>query len=227
MLAMGISQLFGIELMENFRTPYFASNINEFWDRWHISLSKWLAAYIYIPLGGNRKGIIRKYINIGIVFLISGIWHGVGKNFLIWGLLHAAYTVLDDILRRRGFKLFRDGLIGKIITFAEVTLAWIFFRASSASGAIRYIKMMLLNHKNESIALQLNTLGITDILLFIIILIIWIYLDYMLYKRGVEDYLSKMPPYIWVGFIYIMFLLIMVFGVYGPTNVSEMIYMNF
>lgn len=227
MLVIGISQLFGIELIENFKTPYFAANIGEFWDRWHISLSKWLTKYVYIPLGGNRKGLVRRYLNILIVFLVSGIWHGVGMNFIVWGMLHAIYSIVDRILEKKGCNWVRQGHLGRIITFFEVTIAWIFFRLSSASGAIRYIKLIFTNFSKDSMVGQLNALGMTHILLIVVILLIWIYLEQMLYRRGVEDYLSRRPFYKWMLLIWFLLVFIMIFGAYGPDNVGKMIYMNF
>ena len=97
-LAQGVSGMFGIELLDNFARPYFADSIKDFWRRWHISLSTWLKDYIYIPLGGNRHGKFRKYINLIVTFTISGLWHGSGLKFVAWGLLHAMYQILGEIL---------------------------------------------------------------------------------------------------------------------------------
>ena len=132
--AKGIAELFGIDLIDNFNHPYFASSIKDFWRRWHISLSSWLRDYIYIPLGGNRKGNCRKYMNLLITFAVSGIWHGSGYKYLFWGLLHGGYQVAEDLiwpLRSKIYSLcrnemqrkFSDG-INVVFTFILVTLAW-------------------------------------------------------------------------------------------------------
>ena len=105
-LAQGASELFGIEIIDNFHHPYFAVSVQDFWRRWHISLSTWLKDYVYIPLGGSRAGKLRKYINLFITFLISGFWHGEGVKFIFWGLLHAVYQIVGSITRSYDRHLF-------------------------------------------------------------------------------------------------------------------------
>ena len=97
-IATGAAEVMGIRLAPNFERPYFSKSIQEFWRRWHITLGSWLRDYVYIPLGGNRKGKLRKHINVVVVFLISGIWHGAGLNYLVWGLLHGGYQVAGALL---------------------------------------------------------------------------------------------------------------------------------
>ena len=140
-LAVGTGRLLGFDLRENFRQPYFSVSIKDFWNRWHISLSSWLRDYIYIPLGGNRKGQIRKYLNLMATFMISGIWHGKGLHFLIWGVLHGVYQVIGDLLsrkngREKGFWRRIAGISG---TFILVDFAWIFFRADSVEQAVSIV----------------------------------------------------------------------------------------
>ena len=96
-VAIGIGEIFGIKIIENFKVPYLATSIADFWRRWHISLSSWFRDYLYVPLGGNRKGIVRKYVNIMVVFLLSGLWHGAGWNFILWGGLHGLYQVIGAL----------------------------------------------------------------------------------------------------------------------------------
>lgn len=151
-LAQGVSKLFGIELADNFRRPYFATSVKEFWRRWHISLSSWLRDYIYIPLGGNRKGKCVKYCNLFITFLFSGMWHGTGVKFLVWGGVHAAYQILGEMLY--GFKEKLYQLLGisvdskgriwgkRIGTFLLVTFAWVIFRARTLRVGMSMIKHM-------------------------------------------------------------------------------------
>ncbi len=150
----GISKLFGIDLMENFNQPYLAQNPRDFWQRWHISLTTWLREYIYIPLGGNRKGIRQTYLNILIVFVLSGLWHGAGLTFIIWGLLHGVYLVghryFTDIAKKRNFDLNQLSRITRIvvktffwaITLQLVSLAWIFFRSGNLDIAFTIIKQI-------------------------------------------------------------------------------------
>ncbi|SFT33101.1 D-alanyl-lipoteichoic acid acyltransferase DltB, MBOAT superfamily [Lachnospiraceae bacterium XBD2001] len=149
-LAQGVAWLFGIEIIDNFMRPYFATSIKDFWRRWHISLSSWLRDYIYIPLGGNRKGTVRKYINLAVTFAVSGIWHGAGVKFLLWGMLHGFYQITGDLLQpiRSKVRLFLHidekrmyyRVLSQIITFVLVMFAWIIFRANGFREAIYMIR---------------------------------------------------------------------------------------
>lgn len=149
----GVAFFFNIELINNFNRPYLATSIRDFWTKWHISLSRWLKDYVYIPLGGSRKGTNRKYINLIITFLVSGLWHGAGLNFFIWGLLHALYQIIGQMTAgaRQTIKKHigveenskSEQLYKIIITFSLVTFAWIFFRASSFTMGLQYIHRII------------------------------------------------------------------------------------
>ncbi|MEG2176929.1 MAG: MBOAT family O-acyltransferase [Oscillibacter sp.] len=151
-IAIGAAQVMGFRLMDNFNRPYFAVSIKDFWRRWHISLSTWFKDYLYIPLGGNRCSRPRRYFNLMVTFLASGLWHGASWNFVIWGGLHGAYQIIGDLLsplRKRFFKFFKTDttafshkLLQMVTTFALVDFAWIFFRAPGASAAIDIIRRM-------------------------------------------------------------------------------------
>lgn len=140
-MAAGISKMFNIDLPINFNSPYKALSISDFWKRWHITLTRFLTKYIYIPLGGNRKGILRTYLNILIVFLISGLWHGTGWNYLIWGLMHGIFMVLERMFPAF-FKKMHPAL-SWLITFAFVNVAWIFFRADTVGQGINILIQLL------------------------------------------------------------------------------------
>lgn len=149
-LAIGAARVLGFRLLENFDAPYLSKSVSEFWRKWHISLTSWFRDYLYIPLGGNRKGKIRKYINIMIVFLVSGLWHGAGWKYLIWGGLNGAYQVIGDVLKPVKQKItdclhmnrhsFLYQTLQKILTFLLVDFAWLFFKAESAGSALRIIR---------------------------------------------------------------------------------------
>lgn len=149
----GVSGLFGVDLINNFNRPYFSRSIKEFWSRWHISLSSWLKDYVYIPLGGNRKGNVRRYINIIITFLVSGLWHGAGFNFFVWGILHAIYQIIGSVtlpIRKKikGLLEIKEGSFAErfyqiFITFNLTAFAWIFFRAEGLKVGVAYVKNML------------------------------------------------------------------------------------
>ena len=146
LMALGAAELLGLQLTTNFDTPYFSRSIREFWGRWHISFSSWLKDYVYIPLGGNRKGKARKYLNLLLTFLVSGVWHGVGLTYLIWGALHGVYQIAGDAtdrLRGRVYAALHVSRTGRLAcawqclcTFALVNAAWVFFRAASVHDAL-------------------------------------------------------------------------------------------
>ncbi|MCB1125625.1 MAG: MBOAT family protein, partial [Verrucomicrobiae bacterium] len=135
-MARGVARIMGFDLMLNFNNPYLATGLGDFWSRWHISLSTWFRDYVYIPLGGNRRGSLLTYRNLLVTFLISGVWHGAAWTFAIWGALHAIGTLLTRELERSVF--YRDRVprpLKQLATFAFVCFAWIFFRAESLPEA--------------------------------------------------------------------------------------------
>lgn len=147
-MALGISLLFGIRLPLNFNSPYKSTNIIDFWRRWHMTLSRFLRDYLYIGLGGNRKGAFRRYINLWLTMLLGGLWHGAGWTFIIWGAMHGAYLCINHGWRalcqdRKALlpESVRTLLYGTL-TFMSVTVAWVFFRADTASGAIQILEGM-------------------------------------------------------------------------------------
>lgn len=140
-MAIGIGKMFNIDLPINFDSPYKALTITEFWDRWHITLTRFFTKYVYIPLGGNRKGTLRTYINVMIVFLASGFWHGASWNFVFWGVLHGIFVVITRI-----FKKFFDSLhpaLNWMITFLFVNVAWVFFRAETFTQATTLLRKLV------------------------------------------------------------------------------------
>ena len=151
-IAIGCARIMGIRLMKNFDHPYRAQSIKEFWSRWHISLSTWFRDYLYIPLGGNRKGSVRRYVNLFIVFLVSGLWHGASWTFVLWGALHGIYQIVGHLtLPYRNRLLDKTGLARReglmcalrtLGTFVLVDFAWLFFRARSVGEAFVLVKKL-------------------------------------------------------------------------------------
>ena len=139
-MAMGIGRMFNIHLPNNFNSPYKATNIQEFWRRWHITLSHFLQDYIYKPLGGNRKGRVRTCVNLFATFIIGGIWHGAGWTFIIWGALHGSALVVHRLFSRSGLRL--PSVVGWTLTFLWVAVAWVFFRADSLGEALEILRGM-------------------------------------------------------------------------------------
>lgn len=152
-IAIGAAKIMGISLMENFDAPYLATSVAMFWRRWHISLTSWFKDYLYIPLGGSRKGTFRKYLNKLIVFLVSGLWHGAEFSFIVWGAINGLYQIIGEWLMPLRTKAvtalhlnrnsFGHKLIQVLATFAMVDFTWIFFRASTFSDTIAIIHSML------------------------------------------------------------------------------------
>jgi alginate O-acetyltransferase complex protein AlgI len=142
-MAIGLGLLFGFEFAKNFDSPYKSQSITEFWRRWHISLSTWLRDYLYIPLGGNRKGDIRTYANLLVVMLLGGFWHGASWNFLVWGAVHGAWLCLERLLGKTSLYANAPAALRVLLTFFIVNLAWVFFRTPDLPSAFHYLASLL------------------------------------------------------------------------------------
>ena len=140
-MAIGLGLIFGFHFNENFQYPYISKSIQEFWRRWHISLSTWFRDYVYIPLGGNRKGKLRTYINLSVVFLLTGIWHGAAWQFIIWGLLHGMFMLIERAGLGKVLKKI-PSVFSRMYTLFVVIVSWVFFRADNLTLAITYLKNM-------------------------------------------------------------------------------------
>jgi len=156
-MALASSLMFNIRLPFNFNSPYRASDITDFWRRWHMTLSRFLRDYIYIPLGGNRKGNFRTYANLMATFLVGGLWHGAGWTFVFWGFLHGAATVVHRFWTKLGIELPR--VLAWFLTFNFVNIAWVFFRARSWTNALQVLKSMF-GVKGIALSISFERLGI-------------------------------------------------------------------
>lgn len=162
-MAIGLGKMFGFNFKENFEHPYISRSIKEFWRRWHISLSSWFRDYLYIPLGGNRKSNARTYVNLIIVFFVTGLWHGASWNFIFWGLFHGAFLLLE---RRFNIKLPKQfQFLDRIYLILVVLIGWVFFRAEDLAYAIEYI-VALFSFKSGT-----NNLPLTFITTYTILII--------------------------------------------------------
>lgn len=232
-VAVGISAAFDIDLATNFAMPYCSANITEFWRRWHISLSSWLRDYLYIPLGGNRRGEARKYLNVLIVFLVCGLWHGIGTGFLVWGLLHGFYSALDSFLDHRNIQKLRQGIPGRLLTFAAVSAAWIFFRFPTARAALRYIRAMLTTGPRfHSFRAEMAAIGMKDqeARLIVFLILVMAVMDITAYRKkcAVPEILRDRHYVIRYTAVLLLMLTMLVFGMYGPAFDSRrLIYMQF
>jgi D-alanyl-lipoteichoic acid acyltransferase DltB (MBOAT superfamily) len=163
-MAIGLSRLFGIDLPINFNSPYKAVSIIDFWRRWHMTLSRFLRDYLYIPLGGNRRGEGRRYVNLFLTMLLGGIWHGAGWTYVIWGALHGTYLVINHLCHSAGLRLrgHAPRLAGWALTFLAVVVGWVFFRAPNVATALMILKGMAgLNNSGGLHALLHEEISIT------------------------------------------------------------------
>lgn len=141
-MAIGLGRMFGFHFNENFNNPYAASSIQDFWRRWHISLSSWFRDYLYIPLGGNRKGKVRTYINQLIVFILCGFWHGAQWTFLIWGLYHGLFLCFEKIHPVNKVIKSMPRVIAHIYSLVVIVIGWVFFKCDSLSHALTFLGSM-------------------------------------------------------------------------------------
>ena len=233
-VAIGSAQLFGIELPENFRQPYLARSIAEFWRRWHITLSDWLKKYVYIPLGGSRVSKGRWAFNILTVFLISGAWHGSGLTFIVWGLLHGCYQVAGKMTSGprtavaarfpRGAKRLTDRL-SVIVTFVLVSIAWIFFRADSMGTAMEMLARLACG--DWTFSLQQLAVEANEWWLSCVLIVLMVIADLVSERRPLLDLIEERAlPVRWLIYLALLYLLIF-FGIYGAVSAQSFIYVSF
>ena len=212
-MAIGLALLFNIRLPINFNSPYKALNIQDFWHRWHITLSRFLRDYIYIPLGGNRGGQSRTYLNLFLVFLIGGLWHGAAWTFVVWGALHGVAIVIHRCWQKLNFKL--NKIIAWIITFNFVNFTWIFFRAKSFEDAMKVIRGMFFGE----FKIDVNYLEILFIVLAFLVV--------LLFKNSMQIAFDKKFKFtIWQIFATSFFLFISILAI-RLNNASEFLYFRF
>jgi alginate O-acetyltransferase complex protein AlgI len=214
-IAIGTGHLLGVKFMQNFSFPYFASNIKEFWKRWHISLTNWFKDYVFIPLGGNRKSTILTYRNVFIVFLLSGLWHGANYTYIIWGIYHATlYISYSFFIEKSSLKI--PVFISTLLTFLFILIGWVFFRSLTIMEAIDYIKGMFNFNGYYAISLELKSLsGI-----LILLVVEW-------YSRnrsfGLDINHWKNYTMRWIAYSFLIIILL----AYGSFNAQTFIYFNF
>lgn len=234
-MAIGVSLFFNIKLPINFNSPYKALNIQDFWRRWHITLSRFLKDYIYIPLGGNRNGITSTYMNLFITFLLGGIWHGAGWTFIFWGTLHGVALMLHRFWQSFHFKLNR--YFAWFITFNFINFAWIFFRARQWDDAIKVIQGMLgfngvlIDKGLENFFLKLALFPFQVGHMFNNIpqgngslkwIVVALFMT-LLFKNSNELSLTFKPQKLTAFLVSLLF----VYGLFNTTKISQFLYFNF
>ncbi|MBR2650898.1 MAG: MBOAT family protein, partial [Clostridia bacterium] len=197
-IAIGCARIMGIRLMKNFDHPYMATTIKEFWSRWHISLSTWFKDYLYFPLGGSRCKKWRHLMNLFIVFLVSGLWHGAAWTYVIWGAIHGIYQIIGVLtLKHRNGLIARVGLtpsstavvwVRRVLVFILVCFSWLFFRANSMGDAITLLRTLLFGW-NEGLADALGKMGLdlTGILTAVLSVATLIIIDRILKYEDCDD----------------------------------------
>lgn len=240
-IAIGAARMLGFTGMQNFLTPYFSKSVRSFWRRWHISLSSWFMDYIYIPLGGNRVRIPRYYCNLFITFLVSGLWHGANWTFVLWGALHGVYIIVGQItknVRARAYTALhirRDGWFAgawqTVVTFALVTVAWIFFRANSLSDALYVIthlhNAILVPALNISRAVRdlLGTDSLAGLWLLLPIAVLTAF-DWCSRKEDAILRIGRLPT-VWRWALYIAFAILFILYAPETQTASQFIYFQF
>lgn len=242
-VAIGAARVMGFELMENFNTPYFSVSIADFWHRWHISLSTWFRDYVYIPLGGNRCSKVKKYRNLFVTFLTSGLWHGANWTYVIWGGLHGLYQIAGDCLKpvkakiaeRCGIKTDAESYrLGQIlITFCLTAFAWIFFRAESVAEALYYLQRMFTRWNPWVLFDQsLYTWGLdmTEFHILSASLVALFVVDLIRYRKqkDIGNFLQKQNLWFCWTVIIALIISILVYGEYGVQfDSKQFIYFAF
>lgn len=231
-IAIGTSRLFGFNLMQNFSFPYFSRDIAEFWRRWHISLSTWFRDYLYIPLGGSKGTLTRTVINVFIIFLVSGFWHGANWTFIVWGFINALFIIpyilfktnrnnIEIVAHNSILPSFKD-IMSIVITFTITTFAWIFFRAKNVESAFYFIKKIFSKSLLTIPKLNSNYFSVKELvlLIFFFLLVEW-------FGRNGKYALDGLSLKYVIGrkFLYVIILLLIV--IYGVTEKTEFIYFAF
>lgn len=227
-IALGSARLFGIKLSTNFNKPYTAKSIREFWQKWHISLTTWFRDYVYLPLGGNQGNWIFITRNVLIVFLLSGIWHGVGITFLLWGVFHGLIYLIERFFRQQKLNVFNEN---SILIFFVISFLWIFFRAESLNDlfiifskfgniSLQDLSLSEIVNSIELLGQSLYTIGIILTLLFAFILIDFFRIDELIINRN----LDKKPVFLELFIINISLISLLLFGDWGG---EKFIYFQF
>lgn len=236
-IAIGSAKVMGFNLMKNFNNPYLSKNIKEFWSKWHISLSTWFRDYLYIPLGGNKTGLYRWFLNIFIVFILSGIWHGANWTFLIWGVIHSFYYIFSVLTKKLRvsisnlFHFLKSDYLNIIFNFLLVTFAWVFFRAENVTSAlylINHIFNSIINFNTSLIEGEflIQNLGISNyyLLFSIFLIIIFQVIDYLISLKQTYKWFITRPFYArWFCYFTLIFGIIF----FGILSNKQFIYFQF
>ncbi len=219
-IVLGISRMLGLRLSENFDAPYLSQSFQEFWRRWHMTLGAWLKEYVYIPLGGNRKGKVRKTVNLIVTFLVSGIWHGI--EYLLWGIINGIFVAFGTKLQTKWKHL------NRVVTFLLISLLWSFFVWPDALTAGKMVLSVFTTFNYGEFFAQIGTMGLTLtdwIVLAVASAWLWCY---DVWAKPVKAWYTGCQPALKTTFICLLALIVLVFGMYGiGFNAGAFIYSRF
>lgn len=230
-IAIGTSRALGIDLLENFRRPYLSTTVREFWsERWHLSLSRWFRDYLYIPLGGSRVSAVRAHLNVMMVFLVSGLWHGANWTFVVWGGLNGLYQVVGSVVSRRSASAGERPaaspirrIVGAVVTFHLVLVTWVFFRASSLADAVTVLSRVT-SAAGDLPRLLFTRLQDPAVLLAIGLILVLLVVEALDDLRSMWTRLEARPVYVrWAAYYVILAMLV----VLGQWNLAQFVYMQF
>ena len=229
-MALGVALLFNIRLPINFNSPYKASDIQDFWRRWHITLSRFLRDYIYIPLGGNRLGSFRTYTNLLITFILGGLWHGAGWTFIFWGFLHGMALVIHRFWSNLGFRMWT--WLGWFVTFNFVNISWIFFRAKEWDDAIKVLNGMFLIDAFEDFAMydivddffNMYDFAAVNTISLVIICVMFVVVIFSFFFSNSNQYAEKL---VLSKKLVLFVVLLLALDILSLSKISEFLYFNF
>ena len=229
-IGIGAARVMGFDLMKNFERPYFSKSISEFWRRWHISLSSWFRDYVYIPLGGNRVNNFRRYFNLLIVFMLSGLWHGASWNYVIWGTLHGVYLVggqLTQNIQNKVIGIIKIPLLQKAIhagmVFGLVGISWVFFRARTFSGSKHLLKHFFMK-SSHSVSQIIEDIRWHQLVIIIAAIALMEGVQWAQRTKSIGVWYDAQPKWFrWSGY-YLLFIGIILFATYSNT---QFIYFQF
>lgn len=219
-VAIGVGNLFGIKLPENFDYPYYATSISDFWRRWHITLSRWFKDYIYIPLGGSKKGNV--YIHILIVFLLTGVWHGASWNFIFWGVYHGIWRMMERAIQDK--KLYNEipKVIKRIVTYIIVIIGWVLFASNGFKSALEYYKYMFGIHSIEQVQYGFSYFfNLYNVFFLVVCIFVSLPLKNKLYEKIKNQNLKEIMSGICCLLILIISIIFLVNGSYSPPIYAQ------
>lgn len=219
LMAIGVGAVMGFDLINNFRRPYLAVSITDFWRRWHISLSTWLKDYVYIPMGGSRCSKVRNYLNIFVTFLVSGIWHGANWTFIVWGIMHGVFQIIEKFLDVQKYDKYNvSRILHILVTFLIVTFAWIFFRMPTIGDAVVVVEKIV---SDTTLKIYLPTLP--DLILVPMAFLTLIVKDWIEEFSAFSLFHNKYLVIRWASYFCILFAILL----FGVLDASSFIYASF